>query len=79
MIRIQKEDIRQMLQDRRIFRNLPEGLEDDTQIVFDSLSMLWLMHCLETEWGINLYAEDYDWLGVCSINDIHRVILGQSG
>jgi acyl carrier protein len=59
-VEITPADVRRLLSDRRIFPELPEDLTQDTEFVLDSMGLIWLLHQVETEYGLKVDPSDYD-------------------
>jgi acyl carrier protein len=72
---ITREDIRRLLQEKRLFASAAEEeLGVDTELVWDSMSLIWLLHGLEQEYGIQLSPEDGELGEFSSVRKIHRYI-----
>ncbi|SDW62460.1 hypothetical protein SAMN05421504_1011081 [Amycolatopsis xylanica] len=65
--RITAEQVRLLLSDPKIFPDL-EG--DDTELVLDSLGLVWFLHLLELRHGIALDPDDEHVTGVTSVTRI---------
>lgn len=70
-----KAEIRRILADRNIFATTMEGLDDDAELMIDSLAMVWLAHRLEEEHGVRLDPELL--AGSTSVNRIHALLAGK--
>ncbi len=72
---IVKADIRRILADRSIFATTIEGLDDDAELMIDSLATVWLLHRLEEEHGVSVDPELLT--GSTSVNRIHALIVAE--
>ncbi|WP_370950039.1 hypothetical protein AB5J62_21220 [Amycolatopsis sp. cg5] len=62
--RITAEQVRLLLSDPKIFPDLDA---DDTELVLDSLGLVWFLHLLELRHGIALDPDDEHVTGVTSV------------
>lgn len=69
---ITKNEIREILGDRKIFSSTIDDHSDDADLGLDSLALVWLAHRLE-EHGISL-DPDMDAADFASVNAIHTAI-----
>jgi acyl carrier protein len=74
---ITREDIKRLLLERKLYTLVSGDLDFDAEIALDSLSLIWFLHGLEQEYGIQLSPEDSDFNEFGSINCIHRYIQGR--
>ncbi|WAU81840.1 acyl carrier protein [Streptomyces sp. Qhu-G9] len=52
--------VRELLADRKIFPGVPETLGEDTELVLDSLGLVWLLHVVEERYGLVVEPSDED-------------------
>jgi len=52
--------VRELLSDRRIFPGVPDTLGEDTELVLDSLGLVWLLHVVEERYGLVVEPSDED-------------------
>lgn len=71
---ITKEQIKELLLERNLFRSVTDILAYDTELVLDSLTLVWFLNGLETRYGLNLRLDDEEWDQFRSINAIHRLL-----
>ncbi len=71
---ITKEQIKELLLERNLFRSVMDSLADDTELVLDSLTLVWFLNGLESRYGLNLQLDDGDWEQFGSINAIHQLL-----
>jgi len=50
--RVTTEDVRGLLADPKIFPDLPRELDDDAELMLDSMGLVWLLHQLELRFGV---------------------------
>ena len=50
--RITTAVVRELLSDPKIFPDLPHDLDDDAEIVLDSLGLVWFLHQLDVRHGL---------------------------
>jgi hypothetical protein len=50
--RITTADVRDLMSDPKIFPDLPGELDDYTELVLDSLGLVWLLHQFELRFGV---------------------------
>ncbi|MFL5345025.1 MAG: acyl carrier protein [Hyalangium sp.] len=74
---ITREDIKRLLLERKLYATVSGDLDFDAEIALDSMSLIWFLHGLEQEYGIQLAPEDSDISQFTSINSIHRYIEGR--
>lgn len=70
---ITKDEVRSILASCSSL-GLSESIEDDTQIVVDSYSLVWILHLLEERHGIILEAEQVDAATLTSADALHAHI-----
>ncbi|MFC4499352.1 MULTISPECIES: acyl carrier protein [Streptomyces] len=61
------DTVRELLADRNIFPGLPDDLEEDAELVLDSLGLVWLLHVLEERYGLVVEPSDEDIAGLTSL------------
>lgn len=49
---IDAEDVRELLADPKLFAQLPADFDDDTSLALDSLGLVWLLHLVESRYGL---------------------------
>ena len=49
---ITTDTVRELLADRKIFPGVPADLGEDTELVLDSLGLVWLLHVVEERFGL---------------------------
>ncbi|MBV1939428.1 acyl carrier protein [Streptomyces sp. BV286] len=59
--------VRELLADRKIFPGVPETLGEDTELVLDSLGLVWLLHVVEERYGLVVEPSDEDIAGLTSL------------
>jgi acyl carrier protein len=70
MTAIAAAEVRALLADRKLFPDLPAGLGDDTELVLDSLSLVWLLHQAEARYGVIAEPSDADAAALTSVGAI---------
>jgi acyl carrier protein len=68
--RITTEAVRELLSDPRIYPELPPQLDDDAELVLDSLGLVWFLHQLELRYGLEIDPGDADPADFTSIRRI---------
>jgi acyl carrier protein len=79
MPRVTKEDLKQLLLERDLFSSIAGELDDDTEIVLDSLALLWFLEGLEKRLIPGVQWADEDYAKFRSINEIYRLIEEKAG
>ncbi|GHE68355.1 MULTISPECIES: hypothetical protein [Streptomyces] len=52
-----------------------DSFDDDTELVLDSLTLVWLAHLLDEQHGITVSVEDENGLASCaSVRDLRRFL-----
>ena len=69
-----KEDVRHLMR-TSLYDAIPADVGDDAEIALDSLSLTWLLHCLEETHGISIRPTDEDLADFRSINRIHAYLV----
>jgi acyl carrier protein len=64
------DTVRELLADSRIFPGLPADLDDDAELVLDSLGLLWLLHEVEQRYGLVVEPTDEEAAGLVSVRRI---------
>ncbi|MDG5802858.1 acyl carrier protein [Streptomyces ossamyceticus] len=54
------DTVRTLLADRKIFPGVPEDLDEDAELVLDSLGLVWLLHVVEERYGLVVEPGDDD-------------------
>lgn len=68
-----KADVRQLL---RTALYEPVGdVSDDAEIALDSLSITWLLHCVERAYGVSIRPTDEELTEFRSVNKIHAYLV----
>jgi acyl carrier protein len=68
--RITTEVVRELLSDSKIYPDLSPHLDDDAELVLDSLGLVWFLHQLGLRYGLELDPADADLVGFTSIRRI---------
>ncbi len=64
------ETIRDLLSDPKIFPGLPTDLDEDAELVLDSLGLIWLLHEMEERYALIVEPTDADIAGLTSLRRI---------
>ncbi|MDX3227643.1 acyl carrier protein [Streptomyces sp. ME19-01-6] len=64
---ITTDTVRELLSDRRVFPGVPAELDEDTELVLDSLGLVWLLHVVEERYGLVVEPTDEDIVGLTSL------------
>jgi acyl carrier protein len=64
------DTVRELLAEARIFPGLPGDLTDDTELVLDSLGLVWLLHEVEQRYGLAVQPTDEEVEGFTSARRI---------
>ncbi|MFE9647985.1 acyl carrier protein [Streptomyces sp. NPDC006365] len=64
---ITTDTVRELLSDRKIFPGLPDDLDEDAELVLDSLGLVWLLHVVEERYGLVVEPTDEDIAGLTSL------------
>ena len=59
--------VRELLADRKIFPGVPADLGEDTELVLDSLGLVWLLHVVEERYGLIVEPTYEDISGLTSL------------
>lgn len=59
--------VRELLSDRKIFPGVPDDLGDDSELVLDSLGLVWLLHVVEERYGLVVEPCDEDIANLTSL------------
>lgn len=59
--------VRELLSDRKIFPGVPDDLDEDAELVLDSLGLVWLLHVVEERYGLVVEPDDEDIAGLTSL------------
>jgi acyl carrier protein len=57
---ISREDVRHLLLDRRLFAAVSDEVGDDTELHFDSVSVLWFLQGISERFGMDVTLEEGD-------------------
>ncbi|MBO0804526.1 MAG: acyl carrier protein [Nocardiopsaceae bacterium] len=71
---ITTEAVRDLLSDPKIFPGLSPRLDDDAELVLDSLGLVWFLHQLELRYGLEIDPADAD--GFTSVRRITEYLAG---
>ncbi|MFG2343662.1 acyl carrier protein [Streptomyces phaeochromogenes] len=61
------DTVRELLADRKIFPGVPAELGDDTELILDSLGLVWLLHVVEERFGLVVEPTYEDIAGFTSL------------
>ncbi len=61
------DSVRELLSDRNIFPGLPDDLDEDAELVLDSLGLVWLLHVVEERHGLVVEPSDEEISGLTSL------------
>jgi acyl carrier protein len=64
------ETVRDLLSDPKIFPGLPADLDEDAELVLDSLGLIWLLHEMEERYALIVEPTDADIAGLTSLRRI---------
>ena len=64
---ITTDSVRELLSDRKVFPGLPDDLDEDAELVLDSLGLVWLLHVVEERYGLIVEPSDDDIAGMTSL------------
>ncbi|WP_234379605.1 acyl carrier protein [Streptomyces caniscabiei] len=70
--------VRELLSDRKIFPGVPDDLDEDAELVLDSLGLVWLLHVVEERYGLVVELDDEDIAGLTSLRRLTE-FLGTAG
>ncbi|MFF7390239.1 acyl carrier protein [Streptomyces scabiei] len=70
--------VRELLSDRKIFPGVPDDLDEDAELVLDSLGLVWLLHVVEERYGLVVEPADEDIAGLTSLRRLTE-FLGAAG
>jgi acyl carrier protein len=68
--------VRDLLSDPKIYPDLPPELDDDAELVLDSLGLVWFLHQLELRYGMEIDPADADSADFTSIRRITEYLAG---
>ncbi|WLW53544.1 acyl carrier protein [Streptomyces sp. YU58] len=68
--------VRALLSDRKIFPGVPDDLDEDAELVLDSLGLVWLLHVLEERHGLVVEPSDEDIAGLTSLRRLTAYLRG---
>ncbi|WP_033289774.1 acyl carrier protein [Amycolatopsis jejuensis] len=68
--------VRDLLQDEKLVAHLPAELTDDTELTFDSLSLVWLLHLVEQRHGLVVPPSDEAFAECTSVRGITEWLQG---
>ncbi|MFI9580565.1 acyl carrier protein [Streptomyces sp. NPDC052236] len=57
---ITTDTVRDLLSDRKIFPGVPADLGEDSELILDSLGLVWLLHVVEERHGLIVEPTDAD-------------------
>ncbi|MCX4559248.1 acyl carrier protein [Streptomyces phaeochromogenes] len=61
------DTVRELLADRKIFPGVPDELGEDTELILDSLGLVWLLHVVEERFGLVVEPTYEDIAGFTSL------------
>ncbi len=61
------DTVRELLADRKIFPGVPAELGEDTELILDSLGLVWLLHVVEERFGLVVEPTYEDIAGFTSL------------
>lgn len=64
---ITTDSVRELLSDRKVFPGLPDDLDEEAELVLDSLGLVWLLHVVEERYGLIVEPTDEDIAGLTSL------------
>ncbi|MFI1355265.1 acyl carrier protein [Streptomyces sp. NPDC020898] len=64
---ITADSVRELLSDRKVFPGLPDDLDENAELVLDSLGLVWLLHVVEERYGLVVEPTDEDIAGLTSL------------
>jgi acyl carrier protein len=73
---ITTDTVRALLSDRKVFPGVPEDLDEDAELVLDSLGLVWLLHVLEERHGLIVEPSDEDIAGLTSLRRLTAYLRG---
>jgi acyl carrier protein len=71
---ITKEQIKQLILERKLFASIAGDIDYHTEFVLDSLSLLWLIDGLEEKFDIQFPVDELDYNKLYSVNAIYEVV-----
>lgn len=71
--------VRELLSDPKLFPHLPADLGDDTELTLDSLSLVWLLHQVQEQYGLVVEPSDAEVDGLISVRRITDYLNGAAG
>jgi hypothetical protein len=74
---ITRDDVRLLLLERRLFAAVSEDLDDDSPVMLDSMSLMWLLHGLNERYHVELSLEECDVTQLTSVGRIHEWVATQ--
>jgi acyl carrier protein len=57
---ISREDVRRLLTDLHLFGAVSDQVDDDTELHFDSVSILWFVQGISERFGVDVTLEEGD-------------------
>ncbi|MGW2288231.1 acyl carrier protein [Streptomyces phaeochromogenes] len=70
------DTVRELLADRKIFPGVPDELGDDTELILDSLGLVWLLHVVEERFGLVVEPTYEDIAGFTSLRRLTEYLCG---
>jgi len=61
------DTVRELLADRKVFPGVPDELGEDTELILDSLGLVWLLHVVEERFGLVVEPTYEDIAGFTSL------------
>lgn len=68
------DSVRELLSDRNVFPGLPDDLDEDAELVLDSLGLVWLLHVVEERHGLVVEPSDEDIAGLTSLRRLTQYL-----
>jgi len=73
------DSVRELLADRNVFPGLPDDLDEDAELVLDSLGLVWLLHVVEERHGLVVELSDEDIAGLTSLRRLTDCLAAADG
>ncbi|MCZ4507789.1 acyl carrier protein [Streptomyces sp. ActVer] len=70
------DTVRELLADRKIFPGVPDELGEDTELILDSLGLVWLLHVVEERFGLVVEPSYDDIAGFTSLRRLADYLCG---
>jgi hypothetical protein len=69
---ISRDDVRRLLDSSNVHAVVVDGLANDAEIHFDSMSLVWFLASVERELGLSVEAEEVDISSLTSLARVHE-------